>query len=104
MWNSRTLFPNGDAEDSPTSARLSTGFHEVTAISRPRLPAAMATRAPLNVVHGPPGIGKTVLLSQWEQQFREAGHEAIWIDASLTEESVVLAGNTAPRDGNVLQL
>lgn len=87
MWNSRTLFPHGDAEDSPTSARLSTGVHEVTAISRPRLPAAMATRAPLNVVHGPPGIGKTVLLSQWEEQFREAGHEVIWIDAALIEEN-----------------
>jgi len=47
----------------------------------------MATRSPLTVVHGPPGIGKTILLSQWEEQFRDAGHEVVWIDASVVEDT-----------------
>lgn len=47
----------------------------------------MATRSSLTVVHGPPGIGKTVLLSQWQEQFREVGHVVICIDAALTDHT-----------------
>jgi len=47
----------------------------------------MATRAPLNVVHGPRGIGKTVLLTQWQEQFRAAGHGVVWIDATLVDDT-----------------
>ena len=87
MWNSSVLFPQGDSEGSSSFVHRGAGAGEIKVISRPRLPAAMATRAPLNVVHGPRGIGKTVLLTQWQEQFRAAGHGVVWIDATLVDET-----------------
>lgn len=87
MWNDATLSPHGDPEESSATARLGNPGRELRLISRPRLPAAMATRSNLNVVHGPPGIGKTVLLRQWQEQFRDAGHGVACVDAARIDHT-----------------
>lgn len=87
MWNSQALFPSEESDKSHPSAPNSNTSDASSKIYRPRLPATMATRSALNIVHGPPGIGKTILLKQWQEQFCDAGHRVVWVDAALLADA-----------------
>ena len=80
MWNSRILPPLGDPQSAAEALRLAENPNAETTFVRTRLGASLASRAPITIVHGPPGIGKSILLGHWAEQLRQSGNFAIEFD------------------------
>lgn len=86
MWNTRILsdFVQSETGDAPNAdqrhADLSPTF------VRQRLQAGLTGRSQVTIVHGPPGTGKSVLLSHWVERIRAAGHVVIALDADRTRD------------------
>ena len=54
-------------------------------VRRPRLEALCEPLAPVTVVQGAPGYGKTTFLAHWAESLAGRGHLVLWLDAYLAD-------------------
>ncbi len=75
-----------NAVDLPVAATASVSTPDPM-LRRPRLHALLSEGGPVTVVGAPLGFGKSVLLTQWMQEMRDAGHQVVAVDAELCGHS-----------------